>query len=41
MCVDISKATKNVHASSRRLYTFCSLIVQEIHAYFEIVESLH
>ena len=41
MCVDMSKATENVHTSSSSSYTFCRLIVQEIHAYFEIVESLH
>ena len=41
MCVDISKATKNVHASSSRLYTLCKLIMQEIRAYFENVELLH
>ena len=41
MCVDMSKATKNIHVSSSRSYTFCRLIAQEIRAYFEIVESLN
>ena len=41
MCVDISKATKNIHASSSILYTFYRLIAQAICLYFDIVESLH
>ena len=41
LCVDMSKATKNVHASSSSSYTFCRFISQSICAYFEIVELLH
>ena len=41
MCGDMSKATKNVHASSSISYTLCMLIAQVICAYFEIVVSLH
>ena len=37
LCGDMSKATKNVHASSISSYTFFRLIVQSIRAYFEIV----
>ena len=41
ICVDMSKATENFHASSSSSYTFCRLIAQAIHAYFEIFKSLH